>query len=98
MSKDGRQLSDVSPLTSAAIDVKELIERLLDYHAHDISDELAADAAAALKRLSAERDAAMRALRHIASRNVVYLTNSGSDNPAIMEIAIAALRKMGAGR
>jgi hypothetical protein len=36
-------------------DVKDLIERLLDYHAHDMSDELAADAADALERLSAER-------------------------------------------
>jgi hypothetical protein len=46
-------------------DVKELIDRLLDYHAHDMSDELAADAATALKRLSAEKDAAREALRHL---------------------------------
>jgi hypothetical protein len=46
-------------------DVKELIERLRDYHAHDMSDELAA-AADALERLSAERDEAREALRPFA--------------------------------
>ncbi|MGN6099861.1 MAG: hypothetical protein ACTHOR_01830 [Devosia sp.] len=77
-----------------------LVERLRANRGLYICDK----AASAIERLISERDEAREALRRIASRNFIYMTNSGSDNPdadaaralyrewkAIVEIARAAL-------